>query len=60
MAYFKSPLFKASLQVCEYFKLISDVYRVNETNGRDNECAGPNLFKEFIQLTKDSEDFRGI
>ena len=30
MAYVKSPLFEASLEVCEYFKLISDVYRKNE------------------------------
>jgi len=30
MAYIESPLFKASLDACEYFKLISDVYRANE------------------------------
>jgi hypothetical protein len=57
MAYVKSPLFKASLQVCEYFKLISDVYRDNETNGRPNELAGPNFIKEFIEVTK---NFDGI
>ena len=60
MAYIKSPLFKSSLQVCKYFKLISDVYRVNETNGRDNEYAGPNLFKEFINLTKDFQDISKV
>ena len=53
MAYDRSPLFKASLQVCTYFKLISDIYRVNETNDRPNEYAGPNFIKEFLKETKD-------
>jgi hypothetical protein len=56
MAYVRSSLFKASLQVCTYFKLISDIYRVNETNGRPNEYAGPNFIKEFLKETK---DFKG-
>ncbi len=56
MAYVKSPFFKASLQVCNYFKLISDVYRSNETNDRPNELAGPNFIKEFIEVTKNFDD----
>ena len=56
MAYVRSPLFKASLQVCNYFKLISDIYRVNETNGRSKEYAGPNFIKEFIYVTKNFDD----
>ena len=36
------------------------MYRVNETDGRDNEYAGPNLFKEFINLTKDFKDISKV
>ena len=57
MAYIKSPIFKASLQVCSNFKLITNVYRANETNGRSNELAGPNFIKEFLDYTK---NFDGI
>jgi hypothetical protein len=53
MAYIKSPLFKASLQVCKYFKLVSNVYRDNESNGRSKELAGPKFIKEFIDTTID-------
>ena len=53
MAYIKSPLFKASLQVCKYFKLVSNVYRDNESNGRSNELAGPKFIREFIDTTID-------
>ncbi len=56
MAYFKSPLFEATLQVCNYFKLITDVYRANEKNEKDKECAGPNLIKKFINLTQNFKD----
>jgi len=52
MSYIKSPMFKASLQVCNKFKLITDVTRWNETNGRNPEMAGPNFIKEFINYTK--------
>ena len=45
MAYIRSPLFKASIQVCRSFKLISDIARFNETNGRDPHMAGPNFVK---------------
>jgi hypothetical protein len=47
MAYVRSPLFKASIQVCTSFKLISDIARFNETNGRDPHMAGPNFVKKF-------------
>ena len=47
MAYVKSPFFKASLDACEYFKLISDVYRANEQTKKEKEYAGPNFIKEF-------------
>lgn len=36
------------------------MYRVNETDGRDNEYAGPYLFKEFINLTKDFKDISKV
>ena len=47
MAYVKSPFFKASLDACEYFKLISDVYRAYEDSEKDKKYAGPNFIKEF-------------
>ena len=60
MAYIKSPMFKASLQVCSYFKLITDVYRVNETNGRSNALAGPSFIKEFLNVTKNFDDIEKV
>jgi hypothetical protein len=32
------------------------VYRINETNGRDNEYAGPNFIKEFHNATKNFDN----
>jgi hypothetical protein len=33
--------------VCRSFKLISNIKRDNETNGRDPHMAGPNFVKRF-------------
>ncbi len=40
MAYIESPLFKACMQVCNQFKLISDVIRENEKTEDDKKFAG--------------------
>lgn len=55
LAYIRSPLFKASLQVCSTFKLCSDITRFNEAEGKDPYFAGPNFIKDFISETIDYE-----
>lgn len=51
-SYINSEFFKKSLEVCNSFKLVSDVTRFNEDG--DNEAkwnAGPIFIKKFIQQT---------
>jgi hypothetical protein len=57
IAYFKSQLFKTSLQVCKSFKLVSNIYREGEPieDGKiytGPEYAGINFIKQFTELTK--------
>ena len=60
MAYIESILFKASLEGCNYFKLITDVYRTNENTEQEKKYAGPNFIKRFVDYTKDFENIQKV
>ena len=60
LAYIRSPLFKASLQVCNTFKLCTDITRYNEPKGKDPSFAGPNFIKDFINETKNYEGIEKV
>ena len=54
MAYIESPLFKACMQVCNYFILISDVKRDNEKTEDEKNFAGVYFMKNFINNTNEN------
>ena len=53
-------MFKAALQFCDSFKIVSDIYRANESNGRVKELAGPNFLKTFKNFTKDYQEIHKV
>lgn len=53
-AYLNSEFFAKSLEVCNTFKLVTDVTRFNEEGGQEAQWnAGPRFIKKFMDQTKD-------
>ena len=48
-AYINSEFFKKGLEVCNTFKLVSDVTRFNEEGGQEAQWnAGPRFMEKFM------------
>ena len=56
-AYLNSEFFLKSLELCNSFKLVSDVTRFNEEGDQEAKWnAGPRFIKKFLDKTKNYDD----